>query len=70
MIIIANLQLLNGRLNQSKLATPLKEWVEANNIDRTNQLIPEGSLDIGDFRNFIINRRELLKNHIKEIIGM
>jgi uncharacterized protein with ParB-like and HNH nuclease domain len=67
---IVNLQLLNGRLNQSKLATPLKEWVEANNIDRTNQLIPEGSLDIGDFRNFIINRRELLKNHIKEIIEM
>jgi uncharacterized protein with ParB-like and HNH nuclease domain len=67
---IANLQLLNGILNQSKLATPLKEWVEVNNIDIVNQLIPDVSLDVKDFRTFIINRRELLKRHIKKVIEM
>lgn len=65
---IVNLQLLNGSLNQSKLATPLIKWVVDNNIDKVNQLIPtDVSLDIKDFRVFIDKRKELLKEKFKEI---
>lgn len=65
---IVNLQLLNGSLNQSKLATPLIDWVRDNNIDKVNQLIPtDVSLDIKDFREFIDKRKELLKDKFKEI---
>jgi uncharacterized protein with ParB-like and HNH nuclease domain len=65
---IANLQLLNGILNQSKLATPLKDWVSANNIDKINQLIPDVSLDISDFKTFIIERKKLLTKQLKNML--
>jgi len=65
---IVNLQLLNGILNESKKATPLKEWVESNNIDRSNQLIPDISLDISDFRTFIAERKKLLKEQLKNMV--
>lgn len=66
---IANLQLLNGVLNQSKLATPLKDWVTNNNIDKVNQLIPNVSLDIADFKTFIADRRELLKTTLNQLVN-
>jgi len=67
---IANLQLLNGTLNQSKLASPLKDWVNTNNIDKSNQLIPENvSLDISDFKTFIIERKNLLKIQLKKMVA-
>lgn len=66
---IANLQLLNGTLNQSKLASPLNDWITANNIDKVNQLIPEDvSLDISDFKTFIAKRKELLKTQLKNMV--
>lgn len=65
---IGNLQLLNGTLNQSKLASPLKDWVTSNNIDKVNQLIPNESLDIADFKNFILKRKELLKTQLKNMV--
>lgn len=65
---IANLQLLNGPMNQSKQATPLNEWVNKNTIDRSLQLIPEASLDIVDFKIFILARRELLKSTLKQLV--
>ena len=65
---IGNLQLLNGTLNQSKLASPLKDWVATNNIDKINQLIPNESLDIVDFKNFIRKRKELLKTQLKNMV--
>ena len=65
---IGNLQLLNGTLNQSKGQLPLKDWVVANNIDKVNQLIPDESLDIVDFKKFIQKRKELLKTQLKNMI--
>lgn len=62
---VANLQLLNAALNQSKLATPLKEWVRKNKIDKSLQLIPDVSLETSDFRGFIDSRRRLLKDILK-----
>jgi uncharacterized protein with ParB-like and HNH nuclease domain len=66
---IANLQLLNSNLNQSKLDTPLVEWVKEKNPDFNNQLIPHVSLEISDFRIFIEERKTLLRNKFKEITG-
>ena len=66
---IANLQLLNGTLNQSKLNSPLKDWVSKNNIDITNHLIPKNlSLDISDFKTFITERKIFLKDKLKKMI--
>lgn len=67
---IVNLQLLNSSLNESKLDTPLKDWVEQRNIDLDNQLIPKDvSLDVASYREFITKRRELLKKRFKQIVG-
>ena len=65
---ILNLQLLNGTLNQSKLDTPLKDWVSNNNIDKVNQLIPNVSLDIADFKTFLTERRTLLVRQLKKMV--
>ncbi|WP_199141795.1 DUF262 domain-containing protein [Pedobacter sp. ASV12] len=65
---ILNLQLLNGTLNQSKLTTPLGEWVTTNNIDRINQLIPDVSLNLADFRDFVDARRQLLIAQLKRMV--
>ena len=67
---IANLQLLNGIMNQSKQASPLKEWVEKNNIDKSNQLIPKDvSLDVSEFRSFITERKKLLAEQLKKMVA-
>jgi hypothetical protein len=66
---IANLQLLNGTLNQSKLDSSLKDWVQNNNIDLVNQLIPNVSLDIKDFKAFLSERKALLKKQLSKIVG-
>ncbi len=66
---IANLQLLNGPLNQSKGAKSLQEWVTEEQIDKKDLLIPDVSLDIADFKNFIEKRKELLKSKLKELVG-
>ena len=67
---ILNLQLLSGSTNESKNDEDLKEWVKEKNISRKSQLIPTGvSLDFVDFENFIEERKQLLINTIKSIIG-
>lgn len=64
-----NLQLLNGTLNESKNARPLKEWIKERNIDLDNQLIPKDvGLDVKDFKEFITKRRALLKERLMSIV--
>lgn len=76
---ILNLQLLNGTLNQSKLDTPLKEWVLNSSIDKVNQFIPDlakdedgvdfnVSLDIKEFRTFLKERKKLLVGQLKKMV--
>ncbi|WP_373527677.1 DUF262 domain-containing protein [Nostoc sp.] len=65
---IANLQLLNETENRSKGTTPLKDWVTKYNIDKANKFIPDGSLDISDFKVFIAKRKELLKTRLKNMV--
>lgn len=67
---VSNLQLLNGLMNESKNDTPLADWVAKNNIDKKSLFVYDHtSLAVKDFRNFIIDRRTILKEYLKRIIG-
>lgn len=67
---VLNLQLLNSSLNESKLDTPLDQWVKVKNIDLDNQLIPKNvSLNVAHFKEFIIERRKELKQRLQSIVG-
>lgn len=67
---IANLQLLNGILNESKGMRSLQDWVTTEKIDTSSLLIPRDvSLEFKDFRNFIEKRKEFLKSKIKQMVG-
>jgi hypothetical protein len=65
-----NLQLLNGTLNESKNDKPLEEWIKDRNIDLDNQLIPKDvSLDVKDFKEFLVKRKSLLKDRLISIVS-
>ena len=67
---VANLQLLNGRQNESKKDKSLKEWVDAENKTHDDLFLSdEISLEIKDFKDFIIDRKANIKKYIKSIIG-
>ena len=67
---VANLQLLNGLMNESKNDMPLVDWASKNNIEKKALFISDStSLEIKDFKAFIIDRRVILKEYLKEIIG-
>ena len=56
-------------LNETKLATPLDQWVRDNNISLENQLIPNNvSLEVKAFRSFYEKRKNLLKKRLKWMI--
>ncbi len=66
---VANLQLLEGKENEIKNDTFLKDWVSKEN--KTNKdlfLSDKISLEIENFQDFIINRKENIKKYIKSII--
>lgn len=67
---VANLQLLNSYLNESKNDTPLKDWVQTNNITYDALFVPSGtSLKIEDFKKFNEARKAFIVEHLKKIIG-
>ena len=68
---VANLQLLSGSLNISKKDMPLEKWVHKDPERHKVLFLSKGvSLDIKDFEKFITNRRENLREEIKNrIIG-
>lgn len=57
---IVNLQLLDGRLNESKNDTPLKDWLEKQNTDIDAQLIPHVDYAFTNFGEFYNKRKEML----------
>lgn len=58
---IVNLQLLDGRLNESKNDTPLKDWLEKQNTDIIDaQLIPHVDYAFTNFGEFYNKRKEML----------
>ena len=66
---VANLQLLNGRQNESKNDKALKEWAYEENKTNDDLFLSDGiSLEIKDFKEFIIDRKENIKKYIKHIV--
>lgn len=67
---VANLQLLNGLMNESKNDMPLTDWVAKNNIEKKSLFVSDStSLEIKDFKSFIIERRSILKEYLKGVVG-
>ena len=66
---LANLQLLEGRENESKKATPLVDWLkDAGNIENAKYL-PEGvSCELENFEKFMEKRQELMSKALKDIL--
>jgi hypothetical protein len=74
---LPNLHLLEGKENQSKLASPLKVWLMKEypkTADRKSFLksryIPEVSLDLSDFSGFYEQRRSLLKKRLAKLLNV
>lgn len=67
---IANLQLLNGKRNESKNDKSLKEWAESEGITNEDLFLSEGiSLETKDFDKFISDRKMNIKKYLKSIIN-
>jgi uncharacterized protein with ParB-like and HNH nuclease domain len=73
---ILNLQMLDANENMSKNAMTLKDWVlqETNNSDlkrfMDSHIIPQNiNLDLSNFSEYIIKRKELLLNKLKETLN-
>lgn len=65
---LANLQILEGRANQSKNAEPLVKWVERDNHRAQVKYVPEGaSFELADFEEFMVQRKALMKEELKRI---
>lgn len=68
---ISNLQLLNCLMNESKNDTSLADWVSKNNIEKKSLFVNDStSLDIKDFKNFIIERRSIMRKYLKNIVEL
>jgi hypothetical protein len=75
--MLPNLHLLEGKENQSKLATPIEVWLQKEypkEADRKSYLrsdhIPDFSLDLRDFAKFFDERRSLLKEKLAELLDV
>lgn len=74
---LANLQLLEGPINEEKSNMDFKEWLELNYSDEQKRkdymkkhFIPDIDLDFGNFEEFIYKREELLLNEFKSILKL
>ena len=71
---VPNLQLLNGRLNESKNATKLVDWVariDENKKDaylRENYFPKDVGLEFSEFMTFYSERKELLRTQLKTVL--
>lgn len=66
---LANLQLLEGRENESKNATPLVDWLKANeNCENVKYLPSDVSYELAYFEEFMEKRQELMSKALKDIL--
>lgn len=70
---LANLQLLEGKLNQSKSNQYFNEWLNKTYPDKSKRekymeenCIPDIDLSFGNFKEFVEKREELLRQKLKE----
>jgi len=73
---VPNLQLMEGRENESKNNSSFKEWINRKEIReqenfKVNNYIPyEVSLDFNNFKSFYDCRKTLLKAKLKEVLAI
>lgn len=73
---VPNLQLMEGRQNQSKNATPLLKWIkQMDSSERAayarNNFFPNNSdLDFVNFRSFFLQRKEILRGKLKKVLSL
>ena len=63
---IPNLQLLEGKENESKNKKDLEEWLLTHNV----KYLPNVSYKLENFEEFFKERKKLLKNKLKEIFEL
>jgi hypothetical protein len=66
---LANLQILEGRRNESKNAMSLSDWLKKPENKENAKYIPKGiSYELSNFEEFMEKRQELMSNALKEIL--
>lgn len=66
---LANLQLLEGRENESKNNTPLNEWVETADNKKNAKYLPDDvSYDLPHFEEFMEKRQKLMSDALKKLL--
>ena len=67
---LANLQLLEGRENERKNATPLVDWIEDDIANRENaKYMPsDSSFELSHFEDFMDKRQKLMSDALKAIL--
>lgn len=66
---LANLQLLEGRENEAKNATPLVDWLKVSENRENVKYLPGGiSYELSNFEEFMEKRQELMSKALKELL--
>lgn len=66
---LANLQLLEGRENETKNAMSLADWLKADENWKNVRYLPEGiSYELSNFEEFVEKRQELMSSELKNIL--
>ena len=66
---LANLQILEGRRNESKNAMSLVDWLKKAENKENAKYIPNGiSYEIYNFEEFMEKRQELMSKELKRIL--
>lgn len=66
---LANLQLLEGRENESKNATPLVDWLKVTENSENAKYLPRDvSYELSNFEKFMEKRQELMSKALKDIL--
>ena len=66
---LANLQLLEGRENERKNATPLVDWIEViANSENAKYMPSDSSFELSHFEDFMDKRQKLMSDALKAIL--
>lgn len=66
---LANLQLLEGRENERKNATPLVEWIKVIANSENDKYMPsDSSFELSHFEDFMDKRQKLMRDALKVIL--
>lgn len=66
---LANLQLLEGKENGSKNATPLTEWLKITSNKENAKFLPKNiSYELSNFDEFMVERQKLMSEELKKIL--